>query len=177
MDPVIGVSGVGIRYADETARDRDEHGVLWVRAPSLRGIGLPRFGAVHPLRQRRAMRELLCQICARPADRSGQGMLWLLPDHRGDWRGWPDDMGNSYPPLCLPCARLSVRTCPHLRRGWVAVRAHSRVAGVLGAVHQPGVGAREAIEPAVVAYSHRRIRWTLAGQLVRTLHHSTIVDL
>lgn len=63
------------------------------------------------------------QVCAGPADRTDDGMLWLLTDHRTDWPGWPDRMGVNEPPVCLPCARLSVRLCPALRKGAALVRA------------------------------------------------------
>jgi hypothetical protein len=72
----------GTAYADETAEDRDEHGVSWQRAPS----GTPEFKAVHGTRQRQVMRELLCQVCASPADQDDDGTLWGLKDHRSDWR-------------------------------------------------------------------------------------------
>jgi len=114
----------GIAYADEHVMDRDQDGVLWARCPVRRGWGRPVFGEVHPLRQRRAMRRLLCQVCAGPADRTKDGVLWLLVDWRHDWPDWPNRMGVIEPPICVPCARLSVRVCPTLRRrGAVAVRA------------------------------------------------------
>lgn len=72
--------GLGIGYTDESFGDRDAHGVLWQRAAVRHGVGRPEFGKVHPLRQRRAMRQLLCQVCAGPADRNYDGVLWLLRD-------------------------------------------------------------------------------------------------
>jgi hypothetical protein len=123
----------GIGYAHELAVDRDGHGVLWAQRPSRPGSGEPIYNRVHPLRQRRAMQKLLCQVCAGPADQNRQGTLWLLRDDRGDWPDWPEKMGNTHPPLCLRCARISVRACPWLKPGFVTVRAHSTVAGVSGA--------------------------------------------
>src|SRR2546430_4416991 len=70
----------GIGYVDETLADRDEHGVLWQRVPSRPGRGRAELGRVHPLRQRRAMRRLLCGVCAGPPDRTEQGTLWLIRD-------------------------------------------------------------------------------------------------
>jgi hypothetical protein len=114
--------GGGIGYRDETLADRDRHGVLWWRTPCRPGDGRPEFGKVHPLRQRRAMLRLLCQVCAGPADQSADGVLWLLKDHRGDWPSWPHGMGVTEPPICAPCVTTSSRLCPALRRGAVAVR-------------------------------------------------------
>lgn len=68
-------NGDGVGYADETPGDRDAHGVLWRQVTGRRGQGRPLFGSVHPLRQRRAMRRLLCQVCGRPADRDERGVL------------------------------------------------------------------------------------------------------
>src|SRR5690349_16017407 len=79
--PVIArPGGTGIAFADEILSDRDRHGALWQRMPSRPGHGRPEFGKVHSGRQRRAMRNLLCQVCAGPADRDDRGTLWLLPD-------------------------------------------------------------------------------------------------
>src|SRR3989442_68826 len=86
---VVNRDGRGIAYADEISADRDIHGVLWHRTYSRPRRGRPEFGNVHSLRQRRAMRRLLCQVCGGPADRTQDGVLWLLPDHREDWPGWP----------------------------------------------------------------------------------------
>jgi hypothetical protein len=83
----------GIAYQDETLADRDRNGVLWHRTPFIPGQGRPDFGRVHPLRQRRTMQRLLCQVCAGPANTTEDGVLWLLKDHRGDWPAWPDGMG------------------------------------------------------------------------------------
>ena len=94
----------GIGYADELLDDRDDHGVLWQQTAARHGVGRPAFGEVHPWRQRRAMIELLCQVCAGPADRTRDGVLWLLRDYQGDWPGWPERMGSVEPP-CLRALR------------------------------------------------------------------------
>jgi hypothetical protein len=175
---VVGRGRLGIGFADERADDRDEHGVLWTRLPSRPGDGLPEFRGVHPARQREAMLGLLCQICAQPADHDEQGVLWLLTDDREDWPNWPEDLGNTFPPLCLPCARLSVRLCPPLRKGYVAVRAQRfPVRGVYGMVYVPGRPVPTPVGDHIVRYEDPAVRWTRAVQLVRTLHECTIVDL
>jgi hypothetical protein len=174
------LSGVG--YADEGPSDRDRDGVLWTRVASRPGEGRPEYARLHPRRQRRAMRLLLCQVCAEPAEYTGQGHLWLLTDHRQDWAHWPEDVVNPYPPVCLSCARLSVRLCPPLRRGFVLVRAHSMVHGVIGVLFRPGqtfpaVELAEDDDGKPVAHTDPAIQWTQATQLTRTLHRCTPVDL
>jgi hypothetical protein len=172
----------GIGYADETLTDRDDHDVLWTRVAARIGTGRPEFIRLHPLRQRRAMRDLLCQVCAGPADRTEQGHLWLVPDRRQHyyWDGWPEDMANSFPPVCLPCARLSIRMCPALRTAYVAIRAHSTVSGVVG-VRFGLAGSALAIAAEdngeVIHYDDPDVRWVQATQLARTLRNCAIVDL
>jgi hypothetical protein len=168
----------GIGYADETLLDRDDRDVLWTRTPSRPSHGRPEYRKVHPLRQRRAMRRLLCQVCAQPADRNEQGVLWLLRDHREDWPDWPEGMGNTYPPVCLSCAWLSVRMCPALRRGYVAVRARRfPMTGVYGLRYRAAGPDPVLVGDAVVGYGDPAIRWTRAAQQIRTLHECTIVTL
>jgi hypothetical protein len=167
----------GIGYLDETLGDRDENGVLWQRVPSRPGLGRPEFGRVHPLRQRRAMRRLLCGICAGQPDRTDQGVLWLIRDFRDDWPGWPERMAATEPPVCLPCAHKSVRACPALRTGHVAIRVgHSAIAGVYGARYQTGQPFPVAASDATVAFDDPAIRWIRATQLVRELHDCIIVN-
>ncbi|WP_330349687.1 hypothetical protein [Streptomyces sp. NBC_00582] len=170
----------GVAFADETPEDRDQFGVLWNSRAMAPGTGRPRYGEVHPDRQCEAMRYLLCQVCGRPADRDRRGVLWLLEDNRADWDGWPNDLLTVHPPICLPCAGKAVEMCPHLVDSNVAVRVHaSEVCGVYGRVWAPsafGYPVRTA-NADVVAYGTAAARWVLAGQLVRSLHGCTIVDL
>jgi hypothetical protein len=164
----------GIRYADETLADRDRNGVLWQRIPSRPGQGRPEFGKVHSLRQRRAMRRLLCGVCGGPADRSDGGVLWLIRDYRDDWPNWPEGMAATEPPVCLPCARISARVCPALRKGHVPFRVRrSIVSAVWGIRYQAGQG----IDDAIVAFDDPAIRWVRAAQLVRELRGCTMVSL
>ncbi|HEX5402173.1 MAG TPA: hypothetical protein VFX16_07720 [Pseudonocardiaceae bacterium] len=175
--PKIVRTDLGIRFADETLLDRDSTGVLWTRVSSRPGHGRPEFGQVHSLRQRRAMRRLLCQVCGGPADQNNDGVLWLLRDYRDDWLNWPENMANTYPPVCMPCALLSTRVCPALRRGYVAVRARQcPVSAVYGIRYEPRGPLLVPVED-TVPLSDRAIRWTVAAQLVRSLHGCTIVDL
>ncbi|RLK58690.1 hypothetical protein [Actinokineospora cianjurensis] len=170
-------SGRGIAYVDETIGDRDSQGVLWARANLAPQVGRPLFGQVHPLRQRRAMRRLLCQVCGGLADRTDDGVLWLLPDHRDDWSGWPEDMFATEPPICRPCVDVSTRLCPALRRSHVLFRSHvHEIAGVRGPRYRPGK--RGVVEDGLVLvpYGDPLIPWTLAHDLARELRACVIVD-
>ncbi|SDH35431.1 hypothetical protein SAMN05216553_1204 [Lentzea fradiae] len=175
---VVELPGIGIGYANEMFGDRDAQGVLWLRSGVRHGVGKPEFGKVHPLRQRRAMRKLLCQVCAGPADLNDDGLLWLLRDYRSDWTGWPDGMGCTEPPVCLPCASVSLRLCPALRRGAAAVRVReSVVAGVRGALYRKSPIGPVSAEDVNVAYDDPDIRWVVASALIRELRDCTLVPL
>jgi len=167
----------GVAYQDEMVADRDRNGVLWFRTPFRLGQGRPEFGRVHPLRQRRTMQRLLCQVCARPADQTDDGVLWLLKDHREDWPSWPNGMGVTEPPVCLSCTRTSLRSCPALRKGAAVVRAGSFVvAGVHGTLYQGGPKLT-ATGRATVAFEDPTIRWVRAVSLVRELRDCVIIPL
>jgi hypothetical protein len=169
--------GGGIGFVDETIVDRDDRGVLWQRTVNRIGVGRPLFGKTHAARQRWAMRRLLCQVCARPADRDERGVLWLLNDHYDDWRGWPENLCTVFPPLCALCIRVSVRMCPAMRADPLAVRVrHCPLTGVLGRRYRPGSFGPRAADGDVVDYSDPAIGWVLAAQQVRTLRGVTIVD-
>lgn len=105
-----------IGYANELLSDRDRHGVSWRQTSLRHGVGRPEFARVHPLRQRRAMELLLCQVCGGPADQTDDGVLWLQRDHRDDWPRWPEGMASVEPPICLSCVPVARRMCPALRR-------------------------------------------------------------
>ncbi|MFF2525491.1 hypothetical protein [Streptomyces liangshanensis] len=174
--PVI-TKGRGIGYADERPYDRDSEGVLWTRTPSLPGKGRPEYGRVHTLRQRRAMGELLCQVCARPADRTADGVLWLSGEDAREAASWSGDLVTAHPPLCVPCAMRSVASCPHLRKRFVMLRVSAySPAGVRGALYRPGHPAPVAVDATGVAFGDPRIHWVRAGQLLMRLSKFTIVE-
>ncbi|SDD93635.1 hypothetical protein [Actinokineospora iranica] len=165
--------GSGIAYPDEILADRDQRGVLWDRATSRPGHGKPQFARIHPLRQRRAMRKLLCQTCGNPADNTCHGVLWVLRD-----TGQPltEHLLVSEPPICLPCARLSAKLCPALRKGHILLRAESfRLFGVDGLRYRTGHPAPVPIDHHVVSFTDPAIRWTLADKLVREIGDYTIL--
>lgn len=172
----------GIGYADELLTDRDRDGVLWTRTVSRPGHGRPMYKQMHPVRQRRAMRRLLCQVCGQPADYTEQGHLWLAVEQQDKWPDWPEDSISPFPPVCTGCAARSVRACPPLRRGFTAFRAQSTLYGVIGVQFLPGPAYPEVVlaeddggRP--VAFSHPAIHWTQATQLTRTMHDCVSIDL
>jgi hypothetical protein len=122
------------------------------------------------------MLRLLCQVCAEPADRTDDGVLWLLKDHRDDWPDWPARMGVTEPPICLRCAHTAAQLCPALRRGAVMIRARGYpVTGVRGVLYGPGCPPRP-IGEALALLDDPDIRWVHAANLVRELGECTIVS-
>lgn len=169
-----------LAYADERPYDRDSTGVLWMRIPSRPGKGRPHYGKVHSLRQRLAMTELLCQVCGGPADRTPDGVLWLIGNDPDEAPGTalPSDLHTTHPPVCLPCAHQSVHACPHLRRAYTAIRARAfHPAGVHGMLYAPALPTPIPTVADGIAYDDPRIRWTRAGQLIMRLDHFTVIDL
>jgi hypothetical protein len=175
QNQVQALPGHGIRYVDEVATDRDTHNILWYRTASRPGQGRPIFGQVNSLRQRRAMRRTLCQVCGGSPDVNDQGVLWLLQDHREDWPGWPTRMAVTEPPICLPCAKTTIRLCPALRKSAVAVRVkQAKLAGVHGVRYAPDA---RPINDALVEFRDPNARWVVARNLVRELQECRIVPI
>ena len=172
---VAGRGGEGIGYLGESPYDRDRRGVLWVRHTLARGKGRPLFHTVHALRQRRAVLHMLCQVCGTSVLDDGPHLFVL----RDVGRPVAEGERTTAPPVCVPCARISVRQCPRLRVGHVAVRVgRAGVWGVAGIVHHP-----RTLEPLAggsleeVAHEDPAIRWVLACRQVLVLRDCTPVDL
>ncbi|GGN25697.1 hypothetical protein GCM10011609_80200 [Lentzea pudingi] len=173
---VVRPGGLGIGYAQELPGDRDHLGVLWQKVAERPKEGKPEFARVHPARQRRAMNELLCQVCAGPADQTPEGVLWLLRDHRGDWPRWPEGMASVEPPICARCVAISLKRCPALQRGAVAVRVRSfALVGVRGTLYGPGMFAPTPIAASELDYGNPKIRWLVAVALIRELRGCSFV--
>lgn len=179
VSPPVVHRGFGIGYADEVPQDRDEHGVVWARNSIRPKSGRPDFGRVHALRQRRAMRRLLCQVCGEPADRDTRGTLWIVEDARGDWPDWPERMVTAHPPVCLPCAHLAVEECPHLQEeGWVALRVQApRIDGVHGMRYQRGMPLPQPGKAETLPYEDNAVRWVQASHQTQMVRGCTVVDL
>lgn len=168
----------GIGYADEHPSDRDPRGILWDRVSHSPGVGRPEFGRVHFGRHHHAMRQLLCQNCGRPADTNEHGTLWLLLGDARKEGPWPTDLVTPHPPVCLHCAELSVRACPHLRGNYVALRVRTHVlAGAEGVVYRPDRPLPVPERVAALSFDDPRIRWMRATQLVMRLDDYVEVDL
>ncbi|MFF0446670.1 hypothetical protein ACFYT4_09690 [Streptomyces sp. NPDC004609] len=180
----------GIAYAEELPTDRGESGALLHRgrrpAPH-GGRGRPLFAGVHPNRQRRAMKMLLCHLCGQPASHTPEhGVLWLLGGGPGGREpGWPEGAVTTYPPVCLPCATQAIRQCPHLfARGHTAIRVrYPRSYGYHGRLYtpdltRPGSPTLLVVEETVdVPFDDPRLPWLLAAQLVVRLTGCTPVEL
>ncbi|TXC99258.1 hypothetical protein FS847_06450 [Streptomyces sp. ISID311] len=185
--------GGGLCYLDESPRDRDDQGVLWARcSQNLEDgwpAGSPRWGDVHPSRQRETMRGLRCQVCVvRPASRTASGYLFLATRPDGSVKpNWPEGALTWQPPLCLDCAVVAVEQCGRLvRDGAVVLRARvPRLYGVIGTLYTTGPDLRpvpvkvsDEDEDRPLPYKDRLLRpWFLASQLVRELRGVTVVDL
>lgn len=171
-----------LAYADEIPIDRDEWGVLWERRTGRIGHGRPLFIDVHPLRQRRVMARLLCQVCAQAAHHTEKGSLWLLPGDRAETFDSTEDLIIDHPPLCVQCARTSVRLCPAMRPHYLAVRAHSEVYGATGLVYRPltqppWMETDKDATGKTVPLDHPAIAGIQATQLARRLFNVTVTDL
>ncbi|MFI9339948.1 hypothetical protein ACIG0D_01530 [Streptomyces sp. NPDC052773] len=178
-----GRGGTGLGFRDEVSHIDRQHGVLWLRVPALRR-GEPRFDTVHALRQRHAMRRLLCQVCGGPtlSAREDERALFLVAA-RGDTPIREGEQTAS-PPVHAACARLAVNYCPPLRRGWAAALVSSTpVWGFAGLLYDPltlqplPAPGRTGLHR-VPDTDERRLRWLLAARLIVTLENVTpVTDL
>ena len=172
-------SGPRLAYQDMRPEDRDQHGNLWIRykgSPDGRAV----YNSVHPARQRACMEQMLCQVCAQPADRNDQGWLFI------DWRRedspptWPERSITGMPPLCVEHARRSLEQCPFLRGSEHAVLRVRKphLYGVSGTLYRWGPrGWVASDEDYLSAYSKPRFPCMLASRLHRELRHVTVVNL
>ncbi|MDQ3402663.1 MAG: hypothetical protein M3548_04610 [Actinomycetota bacterium] len=123
------------------------------------------------------MRKLLCQVCAGPADRNADGILWVLKDHHTDWPDWPNRMGVTEPPICAACLDVSVRACPALRKGHAVIRARTApTSGVHGTLYGPSPIGPQPVRPILTGFDGRKLRWVIASHLVRELQDAVILN-
>ncbi|MGZ3144444.1 hypothetical protein ACVDFE_21120 [Lentzea chajnantorensis] len=174
---LVRADGRGVGYANELPGDRDAHGVLWNRVAERHGVGVPEFARVHPARQRQAINNLLCQVCAEPADRTAEGVLWLMRDFRGDSPNWPEDMASVEPPICARCVPVAMQRCPALRRGAVAVRVREfNVMGVRGTLYTQGVFGLKPAGMGHLLYGDPATSWMVAASSFRLLQDCSFVS-
>jgi hypothetical protein len=179
----VRADGSGLWYRDETPADRDQHGILWARVREAPRAGRPEYGALHPVRQRQAMRYLLCQVCGGPAGRTAHGWLFLVarpaPGSGQVAADWAEGLLVTAPPVCRPCADLALRHCPHLTDPLFVRSRAPRAWGVYGDLFTPG---GRLASPSVSAsagydhlpYGHPAARWFLAAQSVLELGGCTL---
>lgn len=176
--------GRSIAYTNERRGDRDAFGVLWRRVTNTPGAGKPEYGKVHHGRQRRAMGGLLCQVCAKPTrpEATDDGVLFLLGRREYEYDPWPAPIETTHPPVCVRCATIAIRLCPHLRGHYVAIRCRApRLYGVNGTMHMAEIGAAPMMSRAnpidTVAYTSPRKGLVHAAQSVIRLDQYRLVDL
>ncbi|MCN9244509.1 hypothetical protein NGF19_27630 [Streptomyces sp. RY43-2] len=167
-----------LAYRIPQAGDRDRGGVLWARVERASRTGKPIYGQMNADRQRDCMYDLLCQVCAEPASRTGDGWLfldWVMPQ---DPPTWPEGSLTNMPPLCVECARVAVEQCPHSGR-FVPLRVKlPRLWGVSGVAYQwTDDGWRSDDTIPWIKYGDDRLHCVLASQLIRELRKVTVVGL
>lgn len=91
--------------------ERDSLGALWQPVGNARGDGEPVWADVHIGRQRLAMRQGRCQVCAVPLDR--QRTPWLF--EKAEFDDLAVHTFTDTPPTCESCWPTAQRLCPHLR--------------------------------------------------------------
>jgi hypothetical protein len=122
------------------------------------------------------MSGLRCQVCGGPADRTADGVLWVVDAE--PYELLPGAELTAHPPVCRPCARRSVRSCPHLGRASVALRVRSFAPhGVNGVLYRPTGSGPKAVDVQVFGFADPCLPWVLAGQLVMRLTEFTVVEL
>ncbi|WP_218058202.1 hypothetical protein [Streptomyces sp. Wb2n-11] len=177
--PSLRIGPDGIYH--EGTENRDEEGQLW---PQVRGsqTGAPQYAVMNPLKQRQAMKRLLCQVGMGPATRTEYGVLWVLPRPTGSPEDpeydWDQGVTTTEPPVCRFHARVSAYQCPRLRtRGHVAVFVReAELVAVEGTYYPPpSIGVRP-IKTALPIDSPDT-RLMVADRLVRRLRATTPVDL
>jgi len=179
QQPPVIASQSGIVYAGGPAdRGRGEDGLLWRLWDDIQGSGEPQWTDVHAPRQRKAMRDFLCQVCGGPADRNEQGVLWLLEDGSDQGHRWPNGFFTVHPPVCRPCAPIAAAHCPHLRRkGVVAVRVGTIILdAVYGQRYYRSRLGLVAGDKDVFFTRTWAAKWVVVGQVAATLDDCTILD-
>jgi hypothetical protein len=118
----------------------------------------------------------LCQVCGGRADRNGEGWLFLLErPGEGGAGDWPEGGLSTKPPVCLPCAGLALRHCPHLTEPLLVRCRKPRPWGVYGGFFVPAAdGGLAASDDAHLPYGDPRTAWFLASQAIVELTRCTV---
>lgn len=169
-----------LTYKDVRPEDRDKHGNLWVRTEGDPDAGRPVFDSLRSERQRHCMENMLCQVCAEPADRNKQGWLFMDWRHEDSPPTWPEKALTAMPPLCMEHARVSERQCPFLRKGeHLVMRVRKpHLYGVAGTIYRYTNNGWVGSDNTVISpYSKPRHPGMLASRLYRQLRGVTVVAL
>ncbi|MEU1861829.1 hypothetical protein [Streptomyces gardneri] len=156
----------GLVYADERDEDRTVEGVLLGEADT------------ETASQRTAMEQLLCRVCSGPPERTGAGVLWLLPLPTGTpddrpWDGWPEGVTTTDPPVCLQHAGRSPTRSQAKYRPFYA--AEAEIVGGFGTLH-PAPGVLAAPGERMLRFDDPRMPWMVATHFVRQLRRLTPAD-
>ncbi|MFI7415350.1 hypothetical protein ACIBU0_42620 [Streptomyces sp. NPDC049627] len=174
----VTVTASGATYVDpiKDALARDLDGALWTLCQG-EASGKPEYAAeLHPERQKSTMDGLLCAGCNKPADRNGDGMLWVLPllddAEESNWEG----IQAAIPPMCAVCADRAPLLCPVLREGHVKLRVReAEPIGVRGTLYPRPGEPGEPQEDVLVLYDSPDLPFVVARQAVRELRRTTVV--
>lgn len=183
VSPRVIQRGFGIGYLDpiDDSLARDHRHVLWTRWSLGRGKGQPQFNSVHPARQRRAMVDLLCQVCFKPAGDEDEGTLFITGANGRSGSQGPIEDGEitANPPVHLDCALEAAQHCPHLLNGHVAARVMYPTSwGVFGTRYDlGGLFPIARPEPTQVSYDSDDRRFVLAHHVLMELDGCQPVDL
>ncbi|WP_073772710.1 hypothetical protein [Streptomyces sp. MJM1172] len=173
-----------LAYQHPRPDDRDSHGNLWVRMtrPGAEELGAVRFDSMDPLRQRRCMEELLCQVCAEPAERE-HGTLFIEWQHENEPPMRPNRITTDMPPVCPTCLPLSLRYCRYLRDEksvTLLLVRKSVLCGVSGTLYRVDPSLTQWIPSGADAYSSfnkPRFPGMLAQRMYRRLHGVTVLSM
>lgn len=183
LEPDTQRTGLRLGYAHEVEGDRDEHSVLWMRythtVQDRRGmpVGTPRPPTVHPTRQRRAMRNLLCQFCIRPAH-TPHGLIFLMDP--SDVTPDPTKVLVSQPPVCAQHVAAAALLHPDRDSAKAYLALSTCLYGVHGHLYDHGddhlpVPAGRSTDP--LPYGHPRLSTCLAVTLVRQLKTFSLIPV
>ncbi|MFE3124338.1 hypothetical protein ACFXHD_13065 [Streptomyces hydrogenans] len=184
ISPAVTTAAGALRYVDPVVDSACRwQGALWRRLMRAQGEGEPVFEALHPVRQRRAMWEQLCQVCgvsvAEEAAEMGGALYLGGADGPVGADPIADGERTENPPLHIACAWESVRHCRHLLAGYTAARVvEPRQWGVAGTLHAAAGRTVVPVKKAArAAYGSSLLPWMLAERALVELVGVRTVDL
>lgn len=176
-------TGMVLGYTDEVEAVDRKLDVLWTRVPLGRGRGEPKLDGVHPLRQRRCMVFLLCQVCGGPTLGKRRDERTLFVMRAADGEQIAEGEVTAVPPVHEACAGEAVRDCPKLGKGYrAALVEYTPAWGVAGVAYDrrtlKALAPPDGHDLAYAPYGDDRLAgWVVATREVVSLHGVTPVDL